>query len=72
MIEEKVIRYPNLLAEIARTGDTYSTLAEILHMSVPSVARRLNGSIEWSKSEIDTLCDHYKQPYDYLFSRKCC
>lgn len=69
MIEEKVIRYPNLLAEIARSGDTYSTLAKLLNMSVPSIARRLNGTIEWSKSEIDTLCDHYKKPYDYLFGQ---
>lgn len=68
MIEAKVIRYSNLLAEMARCGDTYSTLAELLDLSVPSVARRLNGTIEWSKSEIDTICDHYQKPYDYLFS----
>ena len=73
MIEEKekVIMYPNLLAEIARSGDDLALLAELLNMSPPSVSRRLNGSIEWSKSEIDTLCDHYKKSYDYLFGEKC-
>lgn len=73
MIEEKekVIMYPNLLAEIARSGDDLTLLAELLNMSPSSVSRRLNGSIEWSKSEIDTLCDHYKKSYDYLFGKKC-
>ena len=67
MIEQKIIKYPNLIAEMARCGDTYTTLAELLGLSVSGVGRRLNGLVEWSKSEIDTLCDHYAQPYDYLF-----
>lgn len=67
MIEQKAPLYPNLLAEIARNGDTYSSLAELLKSSVSGVARRLNGTVEWSKSEIDTLCDYYKTTYDYLF-----
>jgi hypothetical protein len=69
MIEEKTVIYPNLLAEIARSGDNYSTLAELLNLSVPAISRRMNGSVEWSKSEIDTLCDHYGHAYDYLFGK---
>lgn len=69
MIEQKSLLYPNLLAEIARHGDTYSSLAVLLNTSVSAVARRLNGTVEWSKSEIDTLCDHYDKTYDYLFSK---
>lgn len=67
VLEQKVVRYPNLLAEIARSGENYTTLAELLGISVSAVARRLNGAVEWSKSEIDTLCDHYGKDYDYLF-----
>lgn len=67
MLEQKIVKYPNLLAEMARSGETYSTLAELLNTSVSAIARRLSGAVEWSKSEIDTLCDHYAKDYDYLF-----
>ena len=67
MIEQKIVRYPNLIAEIARWGDNYGKLSKLLGISVSAVARRLNGSVEWSKSEIDTLCGYYGKPYDYLF-----
>lgn len=69
MIEQKTLLFPNLLAEIARSGETKAIVAELLKISPPSLTRRLDGSIEWSKSEIDTLCDHYKKPYDYLFGK---
>lgn len=69
MIDEKVIKYPNLLAEMARCGDTYTALSEVVGMSVSAVARRLNGTVEWSKSEIDTICDYYGKSYDYLFKQ---
>lgn len=69
MIEQKTLLYPNLLAEMGRHGDTYSSLATLLGGSVSGVARRLNGTVEWSKSEIDTLCEHYDKSYDYLFSK---
>ena len=69
MIEQKTLLFPNLLAEIARSGETKAIVAELLKISPPSLSRRLDGSIEWSKSEIDTLCDHYKKPYDYLFGK---
>lgn len=68
MVDEKVIRYPNLLAEIARSGESNSYVAELLGISPPSFSRRLKGEIEWSKSEIDTLCEHFQKTYDYLFS----
>ncbi len=69
MIEQKTVRYPNLLAEIARSGESNMMVAELLNLSASSFTRRLNGSIEWSKSEIDTLCDHYGKNYDYLFGQ---
>jgi hypothetical protein len=69
MIEQKKIMYPNLVAEMARRGDTYGTLAVLLKTSIPAVGRRINDEVEWTKSEIDILCDHYKKPYDYLFEK---
>lgn len=69
MIEQKTILYPNLLAEIARCGKTYSEIAGLLELSPSSFGRRLSGQVEWSKSEIDTLCDYFKKTYDYLFGQ---
>jgi hypothetical protein len=70
MIEEKVIKYPNLLAEMARCGETYTSIAEVVGMSVSAVQRRFSGAVEWSKSEIDTICDHFNKDYDYLFRQR--
>lgn len=69
MVDNKVVRYSNLLAEIARNNESSSTIAELLNISSPSVSRRLKGEIEWSKSEIDTLCEHFNKSYDYLFAK---
>ena len=69
MIEQKEIMYPNLVAEMARRGDTYGTLAELLETSIAAIGRRINGTVEWTKSEIDILCEHYNQPYNYLFGK---
>lgn len=67
MIEQKTVMFPNLLAEMARCGESNYFVAGLLNISPPSLTRRLNGSIEWSKPEIDTLCEHYGKPYEYLF-----
>ena len=67
MIEQRAVIYPNLQAEIARSGETFSMLADLLGLSLSGFSRRINGIVEWSKSEIDTLCEHYNKPYDYLF-----
>jgi hypothetical protein len=67
MIEQKAVMYPNLVAEMAKRGETYGTLAELLQTSISAVGRRINGTVEWTKSEIDTLCDHYNKSYTDLF-----
>lgn len=67
MIGQKTVMFPNLLAEMARHGETKKTVAELLNLSLPSVCRRFDGTVEWSKPEIDMLCMHYEKPYDYLF-----
>lgn len=69
-VTEKAVFYPNLRAEIARRGDTLETLSDVLGLSPPSIARRLSGKIEWSKSEIDLLCARYNVEYEKLFARE--
>lgn len=67
MIEQKTVMYPNLQAEMARHGETSAMMAELLNLSPPSFTRRLKGEIEFSKPEIDTICEHYEMTYEYLF-----
>lgn len=69
MIEQKTILYPNLLAEMGRSGVSKVELSGLLGISPSSLSRRLDGSVEWSKSEIDTIRDYFKKPYDYLFGK---
>lgn len=69
MIEQKTVMFPNLLAEMARRGDSGTMLAELLKISPPSFYRRVRGEIEFSKPEIDTICKHYGKPYEYLFEK---
>lgn len=69
MIEAKTLMFPNLVAEMARNGESSQMVAQLLKLSAPSFTRRMRGEIEWSKPEIDTLCEHYQKPYEYLFGK---
>lgn len=63
----KKIKYPNLIGEMAKHGDTQKTLGDLLNITDSSVSRRLSGEIEWTISEIDIICEHYKKNYYELF-----
>ena len=65
----KEVKYPNLVGEMARHGDTQRTIADLLNTSYNSIWRRLTGRTEWTISEIDILCEHYKKSYDELFKK---
>ncbi len=65
----KEVKYPNLVGEMARHGDTQRTIADLLSTSYNSIWRRLTGRTEWSISEIDKLCEYYHKNYDELFKK---
>ena len=60
-------KYPNLLAEIKRKGETQSYLAKLLDITIATVNLKLNGKRDWKISEIETICNHYGKGYDELF-----
>ena len=66
----KKIKYPELVAEMARHGHTQATLGEVLGLTYASISRRLAGHQEWSISEIDKICEFYKKDYYELFKTK--
>lgn len=68
-VKTKVVHYPNLVAEMARSGQTNNSLAKLLGISPASMSRRVKGDTDFTKSEIDTLCDFFAKDYEYLFGR---
>lgn len=60
-------KYSNLLLEMNNYDESASDLSKILKVSVPTVIRKLTGSTEWTISDIETLCKHYKKDYYELF-----
>lgn len=65
----KIIKYPELLGEMAKHGDTQKSLANLIDITYASVCRRLSGKSDWTKSEIDKICEHYGKNYYELFKQ---
>lgn len=63
----KIVKYPELVGEMAKNGDTQKALAKLLGITHSSVCRKLSGKNEWSISEIDKICEHYNKSYNELF-----
>lgn len=61
--------YPNLMAEMARKGDTLTSLSKWLEMSLPLLHSRVSGKTMWKIHEIDKLCNRYDTDYETLFKR---
>ena len=61
------VKFSGLRAEMAKRGHTNKTIGVLIEVSEPSVSRRFSGEIEWSKSEIDTICAYYEKSYEELF-----
>ena len=61
------IKYPNLLLEIKRRGETQDDLSELLGISRTTVNFKLSGKSDWTISEIEAICEHYDKDYYDLF-----
>jgi transcriptional regulator with XRE-family HTH domain len=63
----KILKYPNLLAEMKKRGETQDHISELLGLSRTTVNLGLSGKREWTISEIEKLCEHYQKDYYELF-----
>lgn len=63
-------KFPELVGEIAKHGETQTKIANMLGISNNALWRRLTGRTEWTINEIDILCEHYNRNYHELFKRK--
>lgn len=67
MEKKQEVKFPNLVAEMARNGDTQVDVAKVLKIGKATINRKLRGATEFTMSEIETLCKHYKKEYSELF-----
>ena len=66
-IRLKEIKYPNLILEIKRHGETQDDLSKLLGISRTTFNFKLQGKSEWTISEIEKICEHYEMNYYELF-----
>lgn len=62
--------FPNLMAELGRTGETQTDLSKLLGISKPTVSRKISGQIDWTQTEIDVMCEHFGKDYYHLFIKR--
>jgi predicted transcriptional regulator len=65
----KEVKYPGLVSEMARHGDTQKTIGKIIGITSPNVSMRFSGRVEWSFSEIIKICDYYGKSFEELFRK---
>lgn len=63
----KEIKYPNLILEIKRRGETQDDLSKLLGIARTTVNFKISGKREWTISEIEAICNHYEKNYYELF-----
>lgn len=63
----KKIKYPGLVSEMARCGDTQKTISKLIGRTVSNVCLRFTGKKEWTIGEIEKICDYYGKTYEELF-----
>lgn len=63
----KVVKFPNLVSEMARNGETQKDLAEVINTDSAGISRRLNGITKWTIEEVELICEHYNKGYYELF-----
>lgn len=66
--EKPLKLFSGLLAEMAKYGDDQNSIADLLGLGSSAVSRRFSGEVDWSISEIDTICYYYGKSYYELFA----
>ena len=66
-MKRKKPNYPVLVAEMKKHKETQETLGKLLGVNRMTICLKLMGKYDWTISEIDALCEHYKKDYYELF-----
>jgi transcriptional regulator with XRE-family HTH domain len=62
--------FPNIVAEMARKGDTLQTLSAKLGMSYQTLSARLTGKRSFELPEIYKLMQLYDEDFETLFTQR--
>ncbi len=65
----KILKYPNLLAEMKRNGETQTDVGKLLGVTQLTISKKLAGINDWTITEIETLCKHYGMSFYELFKK---
>lgn len=63
----QIIKYPGLVGEMAKRGETKEMLANFLGIRRETIGKKMSGKAEWTIGEIDKICEHYGKDYYQLF-----
>lgn len=67
MEKKQEIKFPNLVAEMAKNGENQTKVARLIGTTQATFSRKLRGVNEFTINEADILCKHYKKEYSELF-----
>lgn len=67
---EKEIKFPNLVAEMARKGETQTSLAKVLGINKQTINLKFNGKSDWTLGEVETICEYFGKDYYQLFIKR--
>lgn len=62
------VRYRNLLGEMAKSGDTYGSLAELCGIDDQTFGKKMRDDAPFTVFQVDVLCKHFRKPFEYLFA----
>lgn len=65
----RFVLYPNLLAEMARKGETTTDIGKLLKLDRSQVYRKLNGQAKWTIGDAEILYEHYGIDMYTLFKK---
>lgn len=65
----RFVMYPNLVAEMARAGETTEDLGKMLELDRSQVYRKIHGQAKWTLNDVYVLCEHYKMDCYKLFKK---
>lgn len=67
MKKKKEIKFPNLRAEMLKSGETQQDLANVLKQGRVTINKKINGKSQWTIGDVEDICKHYGKDYHELF-----
>jgi DNA-binding Xre family transcriptional regulator len=60
-------KYPGLVAEMVIQGETQKELAKVIGITPMAMSYKMTGKNDFTISEVEKICEHYKKNYYELF-----